>query len=500
MTAFGWAWIGLAWGQAARIAGTPSTTCDFATVEDALAAAGPGDEIVVNNTALHTVAHELVVDHALTVSSGDGACATATSPAVLSGGFASRVFLVTPTGSLTLRDLTLLHGDVLGFPTGPTGADGGLVRVEAGGQLDASEVFLSYGSAVAGGCLSVAGEATLTGVDFGNCSALLGGAVAVGVDPGALTAGSLVATGGSLQGHANRGGALAVLVDPGLPRPSAALSGTRLTSSVASGATGFGWGGGAYVRGGDLELINAEVSANLATPTATGLGGGLFVDDDAFVRVSGGSVQLNEAALGGGAYVRGTGALELDDGCVGCWFVDDLDPSTIVPAGNVAQVGGGVAVVEGGTLELTSSAVIAGNLAGSTGGGVDVSGSGSSVLVGGFSAIGIHLTREAAPPIGRMEACGAGSLGNSAQEGGGVAVRDGASFTVRSWGRRYSTEREDRSAPLRGVRLSCNQAQVGGGLLVDGATSQADLRQAVVVGNVGTGGGAGLHVRAGADA
>ena len=205
------------------------------------------------------------------------------------------------------------------------------------------------------------GVVNISGGTIENCTAELGGAVY-------MAGGNFTLSGsGTIQGNVARRG---------------------------DGETVQGYGGGVYVTGGNANINGGSVNGNKAQIR----GGGVYVTGGN-VNVNDGSISSNvagfapdtttslpdDAGMGGGVYLEGTGLFTMKGGTI---------------SGNTANYrGGGIFLTQKPVL---TKGTISGNKAGDSGGGLCVNGA------------GVELEKP------EMQI-----LGNSAKNGGGVAVLNG---------------------------------------------------------------------------
>ena len=178
-------------------------------------------------------------------------------------------------------------------------------------------------------------------------------------------------------------------------------AGSKITRSSAS------YGGGVYVDSkGTFTMGGGAITENSASSiddNGNGTsGGGVCISNGTFT-MSGDAVISGNTATGsgGGVFVSGSGDFTMTGGTIG---------GTDRGSQNSAENGGGV-YIHDGTFTMSGGAVISGNTAGSSGGGVFVSGSGKFIMNGGT--------------IGGS----GGGRPNSAENGGGVYIHNGT-FTM----------------------------------------------------------------------
>ena len=256
------------------------------------------------------------------------------------------------------------------------------------------------------------GVVNISGGTIENCTAELGGAVY-------MAGGNFTLSGsGTIQGNVARRG---------------------------DGETVQGYGGGVYVTGGNANINGGSVNGNKAQIR----GGGVYVTGGN-VNVNDGSISSNvagfapdtttslpdDAGMGGGVYLEGTGLFTMKGGTI---------------SGNTANYrGGGIFLTQKPVLTKGTSS---GNKAGDSGGGLCVNGA------------GVELEKP------EMQI-----LGNSAKNGGGVAVLNG-DFILD--GGAVGVE------PLQGETQKPNTAsEKGGGVYVQAENDSSTANATVNSGNV----------------
>ena len=138
---------------------------------------------------------------------------------------------------------------------------------------------------VNGGELTIAGSGSITGGESANS---VGGAFIV------QGGGNLTMNGGSVYGNSANNGGGAVAVTNG----SFVMNGGEISHNSTAGT-----GGGVRVQGGTFIMNGGEIGVN----SATGNGGGLWVGEGSTVRITGGAIGNNSAALGYDIYLNGVG-------------------------------------------------------------------------------------------------------------------------------------------------------------------------------------------------
>ncbi len=241
-----------------------------------------------------------------------------------------------------------------------------------------------------------------------------------------------------------------------------------LTNGQIIGNTG-GNGGGLWLASNVTLGSNVSITGN----TAAGNGGGVYVYGGgntpyaaatSFI-LSNGTINDNEAAYGGGIFLSGNTAFTVN--------------SNGAIRGNTATAdGGGIAALQNVTLNLTSGTVD-GNLATGNGGGIWTRSSltvqnGFSIVrneAGGYGG-GIYASTPAIITI-TDGTIGGSTLGNTAQYGGGIAVRGGAGLVMNN----------------SSASILYNTASVSGGGVYIGIGSTFSLSAGLIGNNAAVDGG-----------
>ncbi len=368
---------------------------------------------------------------------------------------------------------------------GSSGPGGGL-RVVAnatlqmtGGAIRGNSVANGWG----GGIGVFNSQATLTGVAIEDNTAIGSGG------GGLLADGTAVVTiqNGIVAGNrGNFGGGLAF--------SGANVTGSIVNTVIAGNTATDQLGGGIYSANARLTITDSEIRENTAQVQA----GGVYVSNSPELTIRGGSVSNNTASLYGGMWINvSTSVLENLEivgnasgatGIVGGLAISGTGTLTglTIRDNQAAGFGGGLAVSAGGDV-TASGLVITGNSSGSYGGGVYVQGNGilrlsrstvagnsATTLGGGLAVLGGQQTVQLDQILveGNTSEGMGGGLFWGASVGGGVGQ-----FTVRN-----ST-------------VSGNTAVDGGGVAVAGNASLTNL---TVVGNSASARGGGVYSSQGA--
>lgn len=346
---------------------------------------------------------EMVIDNSITIV---GNSATST---VVSGNNASRVFMITGAGNVTINNLTLTNG---------MAADTGGAIHAMNSNLTMNNVTISEstadGDAAAqggGGIYCKGGILTLNGCEISNNEATgtsgSGGGILMGTG-GTLNANSTTISenfanraGGGIEGNSGsaitlngvtldenmtgtnpgNGGGLHITgagnttINAGIVSGNEAaaeggglwngtgtmtIEGAVISENVADGDGADQGGGGIYnLNGGTLTILNATISDNEATGTL-GSGGGILNDVGSMLTISGTEISGNTA-------VRAGGGVEDNSGTSTITFTDvELTGNSVTgPPGNGGGLhitGGGSAVFTGGTVNDNTAALQGGGL------------------------------------------------------------------------------------------------------------------------------------------
>lgn len=278
---------GGAWQRAARAASVRvcASGCDFTTIQAAIDDPGvsPGDVILVADP-VHTEAG-IRVDKDLAIQ-GSGAERTFVQAHASPGAARQRVFFIASGATVSISDMTILHGNPLETPE----AGGGVMNE---GTLTLENVVLRDNSASAGGGLHNNGVVTLV-----NCT----------------VRDNLARGGGDSYYECSTGG--------GLKNMAGEMT---LVNSAVLDNQAEGKGGGIHVAcNGVLRLTNSTISGNRTAND----GGGVFINGvGEFVHAT---ISNNQAKTGGGVYLEGSGEVGLVRG--------QLNYTYTIIAGNIATM------------------------------------------------------------------------------------------------------------------------------------------------------------------
>ncbi|MFP4343672.1 MAG: right-handed parallel beta-helix repeat-containing protein [Anaerolineales bacterium] len=301
---------------------TVGSGCTYATVAAAIAAAQPGDRLLLEGEITFT--ENVLVDKNLTVEGGYAGCASGSEErTIIDGSSHSASTLDLVTGTLLLRNLEITGGSTIG---------GGLDVTDGQVTLDNTGVHDNHGSHGGGLWISESSIVTLTNTSkvYNNSATLSGG--------GARVWGTLISTETQSDFNNNsapNGGGVAITGGT-LILNAADMNGNRATAPEGRGGAIYATEGGvitmtanAWIYGSHTAYDGAAIYADASTlhiedsrigdARATRRGGGLYLTngsrlDAQNLRVGSTSgAGGNEAALGAGMYVV-TSTVEFNDG------------------------------------------------------------------------------------------------------------------------------------------------------------------------------------------
>ncbi len=421
---------------------TVGADCTYATIGAAIAAANPGDTLLIEGGV--TFNENLTLPISLTLQGGYAGCASgSTARTTIDGNASNSVIIVERALVVSLQNLNLTNGS--------TGWEGGGIRFARGdgtGTLHLSNINIYGNTALWGGGLWIGVDAEVTGDNvhiYDNTATAYGGGVR-------LWGGRATFSDSNIYSNvAPRGaGVYATREDgfaPTLNLPSAA----DIYDNDA--LTGDGFGGGVYMREG---MVSLAAGSDIYSNNAIDGGGAYLITSTLTLAGNASEIMLNAATGDGGGVYALESTLNLDDSA-------ELYNNA---AGTGGTGNGGGAYLDNSTL-WGDKALIHYNTTNGYGGGVyATNGSLFDMDLGGYTCAG--------PRCSQLSYNTATAL-----HGGGVYV--GNNSTVN----------------LRQIFIEGNSAALGGGIYA--FQSQVILYNVLVAGNNATDGtGDGLRLYTGA--
>jgi len=467
------AWLGLfaALSPTGPQIGLNHMPCSFKSLASAVAAAGPGDTVVLEE-GYAFLTRGVAIGKPLTIRTGSANCTTdwdgTGTVAVLTASGSGQIASV--TADVTFQDLTLRDG---------SSANGGALSVTGAATATLKSVLVTGNAADNGGGIyaQLGGRIVLFGSTriAGNTVSQSGGGVYV--SGGTLDLHDDAAIDGGNNASLDGGGVYAVDTSIELD-----------DRSVIDGNWAFGDGGGLHVTGGSLGLFG---SATIGGNSSRDDGGGVWGDHVLFSMSPGTGIHANTAGGSGGG-------LRLSNLSVGTLTQATIDANT------AGAEGGGIRS-EDTQLSLTHTNFTS-NHADESGGGLRMSGSiGLSTLTtvggrvednsGGLEGGGLALSGTTATLRGTLVS------GNSALSGGGLYIQDTSAVTTSSVWVNGNTADYGGGILILGYGGGSNLTMDGartGGACVDGQFAlMADRYCSEVRDNVANMGGGGLFVESG---
>ena len=372
-----------------------STGLAWKKLKAAVSAAQDGDVITIDGEikATNTTGNngEITISKNLTIRGKTGAASNIldANASNLNPSKVDRIFDVQGSNTLTLENLTLKNGK-------KEGGLGGCIFVPSG-KVELTDCIIENCTAGDGGAIGVKGEAKLTNTVIKKCEATSTGG-AIFTKSGKVTMTNCTLTGNT----AKNGGAIAAQKDttPSAAPPNVTISGGTIGGTAALDAnkasksgTDGGSGGGIYINNSTLKLQNnAKVIGNKASVR----GGGIYVGDtDANFTMESGEISSNTVTITESAEIQG---------------------------GGVCVIDGAKFEMKGGSIKNNTVIAAAANNAKARGGGVCVSGSGSTFIM-----------KDGNPEIINNKVTKADSSNSSMKIttiGGGICVWDNAKFEM----------------------------------------------------------------------
>lgn len=478
--------------------------CDHVTLDAAITAAQPGDELRLRTQTFAGVSESIT--KSLTLRGGYSTCGDEIPGlgeiSVIEGTGTDSVFTI-GGGSTTTVELIKLE---------VTGGD----------------------SALFGGGVSILSGSTLrlATVEFHGNSGGSGGAIFVGPDSILEHSGPVTLR----DNVADRGGALYVSGTSVADFSTIGFNPVTVEDNAAQE------GGGIYVGGGGSLVTDGDHRLTVRSNQAQA-GGGIFADTSASIELIDDVIRQNLASIGGGGlFVAGDGSpvatptirMDVDTefllnqagagggAAFGSGGGYQAEVAATFQNNTAVQHGGGMLIAGDGVFDL-DLAVFRDNEAGTTGGGLQIEA--SSVIAGRLSASsnradvdggGLYMSGPTSLLIDRQMIVRSNQAGGS---GGGIALRDGAFLQVsgdelrldlllqgnvaetgNGGGLHAQNSIIDVDGALIGLDGFANRAPAGrgGGAYIDSDLDWS-LLNSRIIGNESSGNGAALYIAGGAD-
>lgn len=406
-------------------------------------------------------------------------------------------------GGIYLQDqnntITLNGGDITNNEAG----DGGGIYTQNGiVQLNSGNITQNTATGDGGGIRMTDTEVTINGTNISYNSAAYGAGISANTEYNSLTGNTITMLAGTVTWNSSsqRGGGVNIdknitfiMHDGDVSYNQAAVGGGMIASvnskitvysGSISGNTASGNGGGVLAESScpvTLDGANILVTDNQAIG---GNGGGVYASDS--LTINSVSITNNKANDGGGIFSQGTAVITgaaingntavTDGGGIRGTGAAIITLQGTNISGNKAAHGAGLSANNSSTASMDSSSIIAGNIAGKRGGGVNIDNGTVFTLAGGK----INT--------------------NQAETGGGVIASLNSTFTMNSG------EITDNTTTSHGggLRMEASQLNINGGLVSNNKTASygggvylwanaaLDMTGGSMTGNTASGDGGGI--------
>ena len=427
---------------------------------------------IANNTGKNGGA--IYTDGALTIAGGEISGNTASSQG---GGVYAKAGDLVVSGGLIENNVSVKDGGGLYYRQGKAALSGGTVRenssaASGGGYAfsGSAQVTMTGGTITGnvspnGGGMIVQGGASLAFSDgqvIGNTSTGTAGGVYIADNS------SINMTGGTIADNTAAGTAGGITVTGG----TGSFSGGAITGNTAQKD-----GGGLYVRLSQTDITGQIlISGNR---TVKGAGGGVCYSKTSTGKISGGTVEKNQAANGGGMIFQGNASVEI---------------TGVTVKNNTADNAGGGIYVNNSTLKFSGGTVTGNRTNKGTGGGVFSAGTSVTTITGG--TFSYNVSQKDGGGVynnkGTMRLSGMIITGNQSVKGAGGGlgstkegrlIMTGGSVVYNKAGNAAGVIIQSKAHfEMYGGTIGYNEGNSGAGLYVNNAS--ADLQGGTIIGNI----------------
>jgi uncharacterized membrane protein len=371
---------------------TVGSGCTYATIGAAVAAAGPGDTLLIEGGV--TFPERFTIPISLTLRGGYNGCDSASmARTTIDGGAGGRVIVINPGLDVTLENLNVTAGS--------TALDGGGIWFAPGtgtGLLTLGNVHIYGNTAQWGGGLWVGANAEVVGTDveiYNNTATEAGGGVR-------LWGGRATFSDSNIRNNNAPvgGGVSGIIRDDYAPRLDLPASADVRDNQALSGA---GLGGGVYMWRG---VISLDDSSDLYSNDAVDGGGAYLVTSTLTIQSAGSEIGYNTASgNGGGVYAQGS-TINLDEDA-------EIEYND---AGTDGSGHGGGAYLDASSIWSDKASIVFNDAAGYGGGVYATNNSMLDMDLGGYTCLGVRCSQ--------LDDNNADSDSNNTGYGGGVYARD----------------------------------------------------------------------------